>query len=175
MQQDVKFSEAWHIMWFFAGADLISNTQTHIAHSGASRLTHPHKYIFKPTVMGSQQLVLLHWMNNSLISKICFPQCLFFSKIRCYKTRFLLWNINNTDRNGENKQNTIHNTGYKNKWYPLFFKTTFPILPTLCFYGKNLNPAFFKNFENSKNHPPPPLAPPSPFKKRGFPTMKLYQ
>ena len=26
--------------------------------------------------------------------------------IRWYKTRFLLGNINNTDRNGENKQNT---------------------------------------------------------------------
>lgn len=63
--------------------------------------------------------------------------------------------------------------GIKTSDSPLFLKTIFPILPTLCFYGKNLNPAFFKNFENSKNHPP--LAPPSPFKKRGFPTMKLYQ
>ena len=88
-------------------SDLISqtqtHTQTHTAYSGASRLTHPYKYIFSPTVMCSQQPSLLHWMNNSLISKIYFPQCLFFSKIihlqksylliRCYKTRFFLWNI----------------------------------------------------------------------------------
>ena len=26
--------------------------------------------------------------------------------IRCYKTKFFLWNTNNTDRNGVNKQNT---------------------------------------------------------------------
>ena len=58
--------------------------------------------------------------------------------IRCYKTKFFLWNTNNTDRNGVNKQNThththTHtkhsekdNTGksyYKNKWYPPIFKT----------------------------------------------------
>ena len=36
------------------------HTQTHTAHSGASRLTHPYKYIFPPPVMCSQQLLLLH-------------------------------------------------------------------------------------------------------------------
>ena len=55
-------------------------------------------------------------MNNSVISKLYFPQCLFFSKsinlyiihllIRCYKTRFFVRNTNNTDRNGVSKQNT---------------------------------------------------------------------
>ena len=42
------------ICWY---SDLISHThtQTHTAHSGASRLTHPYKYIFAPTVMCSQQ------------------------------------------------------------------------------------------------------------------------
>ena len=38
-------------------------------------LTHP--YISTPPVMCSQQLPLLHWMNNSLISKIYFPQFTF--------------------------------------------------------------------------------------------------
>ena len=52
--------------------------QRHIAHSGANVLTHPYKYIFTPTVMCSQQLSLLHWMKNSLISKIYFLQCLSF-------------------------------------------------------------------------------------------------
>ena len=37
-----------------------TNTQTHTAHSAASRLTHPYKYIFTPTVICSQQLPLLH-------------------------------------------------------------------------------------------------------------------
>ena len=53
----------------------------HTVHSGASRLTHPYKYIFTPPATCSQQLPLLHWMNNSPIPKIYFPQCLFFSKI----------------------------------------------------------------------------------------------
>ena len=70
--------------WYF---NLISHTHKHThterytAHSGASRHTHPCKYIFTPPVMCSQQLSLLHWMHNSLISKNCFPGCLFFSKI----------------------------------------------------------------------------------------------
>ena len=73
-------------------SDLMSHKQTH---------THKHKDTH---------------MNNSLISKIYFPQSLFFSKIihllkpylliRCYKTRFFLCNTNNTDRNGVNKQNS---------------------------------------------------------------------
>ena len=59
-------------------------------------------------------------MNNSLISKTNFPQCLFFSKIihllkaylliRCYMTRFFLSSTNNADRNGVNKQNTHTHT-----------------------------------------------------------------
>ena len=57
-------------MWFFCWySDLILQTQRHPAHSGASRLTHPYKYIFRTTVTCSQQLSLLHWMNNSLIPK----------------------------------------------------------------------------------------------------------
>ena len=102
---------------------------------------HSYKYIFTPPVMCSQQLSLLYWKNNSLISKMYFWQCHFFFKsyslvkviyllIRCYKTRFFLWNTDKTDRNGVNKQNshTKHSEkdstgkGYRNKWYPPFFK-----------------------------------------------------
>ena len=43
------------VIWFD-----ITNTQTHKAHLGASRLTHPYKYIFTPPVLCSQQLPLLH-------------------------------------------------------------------------------------------------------------------
>ena len=41
--------------------------------------------------MCSQQLSLLHWMNNSLISKIYFPQCLFFSKIIHLLKSYISW------------------------------------------------------------------------------------
>ena len=57
------------------------HTQRHTDHSGASRLTHPYKYMFTPPIMCSQQLSLFHWMNNSLTSKIYSPQCLFFPRI----------------------------------------------------------------------------------------------
>ena len=82
MQQSAKFTEDWHIMWFFTGTLIRHHkTNTHTAHSGASRLTQPDKYIFAPPVICSQRLPLLHEINNSLISKIYFLQCLFFSKI----------------------------------------------------------------------------------------------
>ena len=45
-----------------------AHAHTHRAHSGASILTHPYKYIFLPPAMCSQQLSLLHW-------------CLFFQKL----------------------------------------------------------------------------------------------
>ena len=66
----------WH-------SDDITHIQTHrhTVHSEASRLTHPYNYIFTPPVMCSQQRSLLHRMNISLISKIYFPHCRFFSKI----------------------------------------------------------------------------------------------
>ena len=46
MQQGVSLTEVFY--WY---SDLISHTQTHTTHSGASRLTHSYKYIFTPTVM----------------------------------------------------------------------------------------------------------------------------
>ena len=73
-------------MWFIAGTltwyhtHEHTHTQRYTAHSGASRLTHPYKYILTPPVMCSQQLSLLQWMNISPIS-IYFPQFLFLPKI----------------------------------------------------------------------------------------------
>ena len=49
------------VLWF-----VWYHTHKHTAYSEASRLTHPYKYIFLPSVMCSMQLSLLHWMNNSL-------------------------------------------------------------------------------------------------------------
>ena len=90
-------------------------------YGGGNRLTHAYKYIFTSPVMCLQQLCVLHWMNNLLISKIYFPQWLCYWKIihlwksylfiRFIKSKFLLRNANNTDRNGINKENThIHQT-----------------------------------------------------------------
>ena len=88
-------------MWFFASTLIWYHTQTHThTHTHTQRHntlrgqctdTHQHKYIFTPPVMCSQQLSLLHWMNNSLISKIYFPQCLFFSKIIDLQKSCIFW------------------------------------------------------------------------------------
>ena len=58
-----------------------------------------------------QQLSVLHWMNNLLISKTCFtefykPVEVTYLLIRYNKIVFFLWNMVNTDRNGVNKQTT---------------------------------------------------------------------
>ena len=91
---------------------LISPThkQGHTAHTGANRLTHPYKYILTPPVMCSQQLSVLHWMNNlptstftlqvSTISLTC------RSHIKFNKTKFFPWNTKNIDRYSVNRQNT---------------------------------------------------------------------
>ena len=67
--------------------------------------------------MCSQQLSLLLWIRSSLhIKNLLSGMSFFFLNyllakviyllIRCYKTRFILRNKSNTDRNGVNKQNT---------------------------------------------------------------------
>ena len=43
-------------------------------HTGANRPTHSYKYILTPSVMCSQQLHVLHRMNNLVISKIYFTE-----------------------------------------------------------------------------------------------------
>ena len=68
LQQGIKFTEVWHIMCFLLVLwfDIThTNTQTHTAHSGASRLAHPYKCIFTPSVMCSQQLLYyIKWLNE---------------------------------------------------------------------------------------------------------------
>ena len=140
MQQGIRFTEVWLVMWFFTGTLIWYCTHTHThthtntcrAHSGASRLTHPCKYKFTPPVMCSSYLYYIKW-NHSLISKIYFPVSFLFKNyslvkviyllIRCYKTGFLLWNTDNTDRNGVNKQNTCTNqTLWERYWKGLLLK-----------------------------------------------------
>ena len=96
--------------------DLISHThkQRQRTHSGVCRLANPYNIFLHQLLHTHQQLSLLHWMNNSLISKFTFCNSFLFKNyslakviyllIICNKTRFFLWNTNNTDRNGVNKQ-----------------------------------------------------------------------
>ena len=106
--------ETWcGFCWY---SDLISHTQTGTTHLGASRPAHPCKYIFTPTVTCSQQLSLLHWMIIHWHQKFTFHNFFSFQRLfTCqshiyWLTRFFLWNANNNDRNGVNKQNTHTHT-----------------------------------------------------------------
>ena len=81
--------------------------------------------------------------------------------IRCYKTRFILWNTN-TDRNGVNKQHThthththtpntqkkitLERVSMKISDTPPFLKQLHLFYQSLHFYGKNLNPSFSQKF-----------------------------
>ena len=86
--------------------------------------------------------------------------------IRCYKTRFFLWNTTNTDKNDVNKQDTHTHTPNTQREREIALGMVSikindtPLLPFLKqphlfyqpfhFYGKNnLNPPFFENLENS--------------------------
>ena len=84
-----KFAEVWHIMCFYCTL-IWYHTQTdkYKQHTqGYSRKTHP--YIYKKWLFKKYSLVKVIYLL-----------------IRCYRTRFFLWNTNNTNRNRVNKQNT---------------------------------------------------------------------
>ena len=72
MHQDLSLlsSNTWHVLvpWF----DITHRQTRNTTHTGGNRLTHTYKYI--PTIMCSQQLSVLHFMNNSLISKFYFTE-----------------------------------------------------------------------------------------------------
>ena len=133
MKQGIKFTEVWHIMWFFAGTLIWYHIHKHTVHSEGSRLTHPYKYILTPPVVCSQQLSVLHWLNNSLISKI-------YLLIRCKKTKFFQ----------TLKKDNTGNSSCKNKWYPLFLKHP-PILPTPPFLWEKYESHLFAKI--SQTHP----------------------
>ena len=87
LRSDTSWFFTGTLIWYHTYTQTNTHTHTHThthkdtKHTRASRLTQPYKYIFISPAMCSQQLSLLHWMNNSLIPKIYFLQCLFFSKI----------------------------------------------------------------------------------------------
>ena len=125
-QQCVKFTEVWQIMRFFAGTPVWyhthKNTETN-THRDTQHIQGPIDWHTQIDIYLNQLLwaqssyLLLHWINNSLISKIYFPKCIFCSKvmnlqrsyplISCYRTRFSNWNINSTNRSGVKNQTNI--------------------------------------------------------------------
>ena len=105
------------ILWIWY-SDLISHTHIHTNIHNTLRPINWHTYIkmnlhHPPCVHSS---CLYHTLNNSLISKVYFPMSFLFKNyslvevvyfhIRCNKTKFFLWNTNNTDKNDANKKNT---------------------------------------------------------------------
>ena len=153
-----------HDIVFCWYSDLISHTQTNTnIHKGT-------QHTQGPVDQHSQVNIYLHQLLCAHRSYLCLTEWIIhlqksYLLIRCYKSRFFLWNTNNNDRNGVNKQNThTHTHTHTHQtlreryiiWervsmkirYTFFFK----IIP-LPFYGKNLNwselPSFFKIFENS--------------------------
>ena len=74
-QKVMNFNDIWHIMWIFAGTMIFNTSHTTNTHTQrhtcleTNTLVHPYKYILTSPVTYSQQLSVLYWMNNSMISK----------------------------------------------------------------------------------------------------------
>ena len=95
-KQGVKVPEVWHILWFFTGTQILYHTHTHThTHARTHTHTHTHTHTQGPVDWHAHINIYLHHqlcahssylftlidsMNNSLISKIYFPQWVFFSK-----------------------------------------------------------------------------------------------
>ena len=113
MQQGIKFTEVWYIMWFF--------TSTLIWFD----ITHTSKIYFT-------------WFHD-VFSFQKFLTCRSHMLIKFSKRKFFLWNVKNNDRSGMNKQNTYTiNTERKItlervSYYENKFKTTPSILPASSF------------------------------------------
>ena len=117
MQQGVKCIEVWHIMWLFAGTLIWYHTHTYTQYTqGAVEWqTHTNIYLHHLLYAHSSCLPYLEWIIHwykkctstmSFIVKNYSLVKVIYLLIRCYKTRFFLWNTNNADRNGVNKQHT---------------------------------------------------------------------
>ena len=60
MQQGVRFTEVWYIMWFFTGTLIWYHKQTKTQSTlGASRLTHSYKCIFTPLFVFKTATVII--------------------------------------------------------------------------------------------------------------------
>ena len=73
------FATRHQVYWRYDTDDMVSAStliwyhahwQTYIGHTGTNRMTHIYKYILTPPVLCTQQLPVLHWMNNLLIQMV---------------------------------------------------------------------------------------------------------
>ena len=103
----------------FAGALISNHTHKHMHDTVTNSLRHTYKYILTLTIMYTQQLLVLHWMENLLIQKFTLQRSTMPSFYKNYsfaeviylliwfnKTKPFVWNTQNTDRNKVNEQNT---------------------------------------------------------------------
>ena len=86
MQQGIKFTEVWHtIFCLYSGLISHTNTQTHKdiePTQGASRLTHPYKYVLTPPACShnSYLISIIHWYQKWTFHKVFSFQTLFTCK-----------------------------------------------------------------------------------------------
>ena len=97
MQQSLKFTDFWHIIWLFAGTLIWYHkhiyTQWHTALSADNRLTHPFKYILTSPDMCSQQLSVLQWIIH-WCKKFPFQILFYFQKLLTFEVVYLLIRCN---------------------------------------------------------------------------------
>ena len=107
--------------YYLGQTHLISHikTQKHTQHTQGPLDWHTHinTYLHHLLFVHSSYLYYIKWLsekfidNKNLLSAMSFLfknslVNVIYLLIRGYKTRFVLWNTNNTDRNSVNKQNT---------------------------------------------------------------------
>ena len=103
MQQRIRFTEVWNIMWLFLVLwfDFITTyTYKDIQHTQGPIDWHAHINIYQ------HQLTCAHSNYLYYTDSCCEHNKTRFNKTRFFlfnKTRFFLWNTNNTDKNGVNK------------------------------------------------------------------------
>ena len=89
-----------------------TNKERYTAHTGINRMAYPRKYILIPPVLFSQQLSVLHSINNQKFTLQCSTMSWLFKNhwlvevtyhlIRFNKINLFIWNTKNSDRYGVN-------------------------------------------------------------------------
>ena len=100
----------WHgcffflVLWWFLLAlwfnSTYTQTNTHKTHRSQQTDTHVHMFILTATVMSTQQLPVLFWMNNLLIQKVIlrtFLRSLLFKNWSLVEVIYLLIRFNKTN------------------------------------------------------------------------------
>ena len=107
MQQGIRFTEVWQMNDFCTGSLIWYHTQTHLYYIKMIKWIIPWCQTFFKKLFTCSK-------SYSLFQKL-FTCEKTYLLIRCYKTRFFLWNRIYTDRNGVNKTHTHTHTKQKEK------------------------------------------------------------